>query len=62
LPPAVLRRLNEDVQKALATPEVRSREGFEFIGESQDAFMKRIVRETALVERLVKAAKIQPVE
>lgn len=62
LPPAVLRRLNEDVQKALATPEVRAREGFEFIGESPDAFMKRIARETALVERLVKSAKIQPTD
>ena len=62
LPPAVLRRLNGDVLKALATPEVRSREGFDFIGESQEAFLGRIQREFALVERLVKTAKIQQVE
>ncbi|MFM9971337.1 MAG: Bug family tripartite tricarboxylate transporter substrate binding protein, partial [Burkholderiales bacterium] len=62
LPPAIARRLNGDILKALATPEVRAREGFEFIGESQEAFVGRINREFALVERLVKVAKIQPTE
>lgn len=62
LPDPIVRRLNADVQKALNTPEVRAREGFDFIGESQEAFVKRIEREFALVGRLVKAAKIQPGE
>jgi tripartite-type tricarboxylate transporter receptor subunit TctC len=62
LPSAIVRRLNADVLKALSTPEVRSREGFEFIGESQEAFVGRIQREFALVGRLVKAANIQPLE
>lgn len=62
LPQPILRRLNGDILKALATPEVRTREGFEFIGESQEAFLARIQREFALVGRLVKVAKIQPME
>lgn len=62
LPAPILRRLNADILKALATPEVRSREGFEFIGETQEAFLGRMQREFALVGRLVKSANIQPTE
>lgn len=60
--PAIVRRLNGDILKALASPEVRAREGFEFIGESPEAFIGRIQREFALVGRLIKAANIQPTE
>lgn len=62
LPAPILRRLNADILKALATPEVRSKEGFELIGESQEAFLGRMQREFALVGRLVKSANIQPTE
>lgn len=62
LPAAIVRRLNGDLLKALNTPEVRSKEGFEFIGESQEAFVGRMQREFALVGRLVKTANIQPTE
>ena len=62
LPPAILRRLNTDILKALATPEVRARDGFELIGESPEAFVERIKREFTLVGKLVKVANIQPTE
>jgi tripartite-type tricarboxylate transporter receptor subunit TctC len=62
LPAPIARRLNGDLLKALATPEVRSKEGFEFIGETQEAFVARMQREFALVGRLVKTANIQPTE
>ena len=62
LPPAILRRLNTDINKALSTPEVRSKEGFDFMGDTVEGFTALIQRETALVGRLVKSANIQQTE
>lgn len=62
LPDPILRRLNGDINKALASPEVRSREGFDLIGSSPEAFQKRIQGDVALVGKIVKAANIQLTE
>ena len=45
--------------KALSTPEVRSKEGFDFMGDTVEGFTALIQRETALVGRLVKSANIR---
>ncbi|MCC6473647.1 MAG: tripartite tricarboxylate transporter substrate binding protein [Burkholderiales bacterium] len=62
LPEAVLRRLSSDILKAVDTPQVRSRQGFDIIGDTPEAFIARIRRETALLAGIVKAAHIQPVD
>ena len=62
LPDPILRRLNGDLNKALATPEVKSRDGFELIGSSPEAFQKRIQGDIALVGKIVKVANIQQTE
>ena len=62
LPDSIQRRLNTDVNKALATPEVRSRQFFDPMGGTLEQFRARIQKDTALVAKIVKDANIQPTE
>ena len=61
-PREVINKINADLNKALATPEVKSRDGFELIGSSPEAFQKRIQGDIALVGKIVKVANIQQTE
>ena len=61
-PDSIRRRLNSDVNKALAAPEVKSRQFFETMGGTVEQFQARIQRDTALVGRIIKAAKIEPTD
>jgi tripartite-type tricarboxylate transporter receptor subunit TctC len=62
LPTPILRRLNAEVNKALATREVIdiTREDAEIIGDTPEAFQADIRQNIAIVARIAKAANIQP--
>ena len=65
LPPAILRRVNADVVKALNAPETRQRLAelrFETLPSAPEEFAAQIRRDIELVGRVVKAANIQPTD
>jgi tripartite-type tricarboxylate transporter receptor subunit TctC len=62
-PPAIVRRLHEEISRAMNDPAVReklSTLGFELVGDGPEAFGQRIRDEVARLGRLVRAAGIQP--
>ena len=62
-PPAIVARLNQEVQAALATPEVKERFaklGADPLPMSVDAFKNFIAQEFKVSEQIVKAAGIKP--
>jgi tripartite-type tricarboxylate transporter receptor subunit TctC len=63
LPPLVVQRLHAEVQKALASPEVRERlsaAGGEVLPGPVDRLATLLASETARYARLIREAKIQP--
>ncbi|MFM9971105.1 MAG: Bug family tripartite tricarboxylate transporter substrate binding protein [Burkholderiales bacterium] len=62
VPDPILRRLNTEVNKALAAPEVKSRQFFDTMGGTVEQFQARIQRDTALVGKIVAVAKIEPTD
>ena len=63
LPSTLVRRINGDVNKALALPEVRQvLHDADLIGETPEAFQARINQQIAVVAKIAKAANIQPTE
>lgn len=65
LPRDIVARLNAAVAKAVATPELRARgtaDGFELIGNSPEDFAAQLKRDIEVAGRLVKAAKIEPID
>lgn len=62
-PPAIVARLNQEVQAALATPEVRERFaklGADTLPMGVDAFKSFLAQEFKVSEQIVKAAGIKP--
>ena len=62
-PPAIVRRLHEEISRAMNDPAVReklSTLGFELVGDGPEVFGQRIRDEVARLGRLVRAAGIQP--
>jgi tripartite-type tricarboxylate transporter receptor subunit TctC len=62
-PPAIVRKLNQEIVKALALPDVRAKladQGLEPIGNSPDELAAVIRSETATWAKVVKDANIQP--
>lgn len=62
-PPAIIARLNQEVQAALATPEVKERFaklGADPLPMSVDAFKNFLAQEFKVSEQIVKAAGIKP--
>ncbi len=62
-PPAIVARLNQEVQAALATPEVKERFaklGADPLPMSVDAFRNFLAQEFKVSEQIVKAAGIKP--
>jgi tripartite-type tricarboxylate transporter receptor subunit TctC len=65
LPRPILERLHASVMKGLAVPEVRNKaasDGFELIGNTPEQFAAQIRRDIEIAGRLVKAAKIEPLD
>lgn len=65
LPQPIVSRLNSELFKTIARPEMRSRletNGYEVSGSTPEAFADEIKRGLALVANLVKAAGIQPTD
>ena len=65
LPPALLRRLSSEMQKALTNPEVKAKlaqGGTVPVFTTPDEFATLIRRQTDLVGQIVQAAKIEPTE
>ena len=65
LPQPIVARLNSELFKTIARPEMRSRletNGYEVSGSTPEAFADEIKRGLVLVANLVKAAGIQPTE
>ena len=65
LPGDIVARLNAAVAKAVATPELRAKgtaDGFEFIGNSPESFAAQLRRDIEVAGRLVKAAKVEPID
>ena len=62
LPDPILRRVNTEVNKALAAPDVKSRQFFETMGGTVEEFQARLQKDIALVGRIVKTAKIEPTD
>jgi tripartite-type tricarboxylate transporter receptor subunit TctC len=65
LPPAVLKRLNSDIVKGLSSPESQSKAdaiGFVLRTNSPEEFAALIQTQLAMVGKIVKAAKIEPLE
>lgn len=63
LPPPVVARLHAEVQKALATPELRDRlagAGGEVLPGPPEAFAKLLASEKARYEKLIRDAQIKP--
>jgi tripartite-type tricarboxylate transporter receptor subunit TctC len=63
MPPTVVARIHAEVQKALATPEVRERlqgAGGEVLPGSTERFATLIASERQRYERLIRDARIQP--
>ena len=62
-PPAIVRRLHEEIARAMNEPVVRDKLaslGFELVGAGPDAFAQLIREDVARLGRLVRAAGIQP--
>jgi len=65
LPRDIVARLNAAVAKAVATPELRAKgtaDGFELIGNAPEDFTAQLKRDIEVAGRLVKAAKIEPID
>jgi tripartite-type tricarboxylate transporter receptor subunit TctC len=65
LPPAILSSLHASIVKGMAAPEARSKaasDGFELIGNTPEQFAAQIKRDIEVAGRLVKAAKIEPLD
>ena len=65
LPKDVIARLNAAVAKAVATPDLRAKgtaDGFELIGNTPEQFAVQLKRDIEVAGRLVKAAKIEPMD
>ncbi|HSV81853.1 MAG TPA: tripartite tricarboxylate transporter substrate binding protein [Ramlibacter sp.] len=63
LPAPILARINAELQKALATPEVKQAiRDAELIGESPEAFQARIQSQIASVRKIATAANIKPMD
>jgi tripartite-type tricarboxylate transporter receptor subunit TctC len=63
LPEALVRRINADVVKALATQEVKEViTDADTIGETPEAFRARLQNQIAVVAKIAKAANIQPTD
>jgi tripartite-type tricarboxylate transporter receptor subunit TctC len=65
LPKNILARLNAEVAKTVATPELRAKataDGFELIGNTPEEFAAQLKRDIEVAGRLVKAAKIEPTD
>jgi tripartite-type tricarboxylate transporter receptor subunit TctC len=65
LPKDIVARLNAAVAKAVATPELRAKgtaDGFEFIGNTPEDFAAQLRRDIEVAGRLVKAAKVEPID
>ncbi|MFM9970322.1 MAG: Bug family tripartite tricarboxylate transporter substrate binding protein [Burkholderiales bacterium] len=65
LPQAIVARLNSELYKVIAKPEMLGRlesNGYEVVGSTPEAFGDEIKRGLALVAKLVKSAGIQPTE
>lgn len=65
LPSAVLRRVGNDSVKVLHQPAIKARmaeAGFEVIGNTPEEYAGLIRRQIDLVERIVKAANIKPID
>ncbi|OGA78549.1 MAG: hypothetical protein A3G27_16970 [Betaproteobacteria bacterium RIFCSPLOWO2_12_FULL_66_14] len=63
IPQPILRRLNNDVVKAMGVPEMQAKlavGGFELEPTTPEGFAAQIKRQTDLVARIVKAAGIKP--
>jgi tripartite-type tricarboxylate transporter receptor subunit TctC len=62
-PPALVRRLHEEIAKAMNEPAVRDKLaslGFELVGAGPEVFGQLIRDDVARLGRLVRAAGIQP--
>lgn len=65
MPMDIVARLNAAVAKAVATPELRAKgvaDGFEFIGNTPEEFSAQLKRDIEVAGRLVKAAKVEPID
>ena len=65
LPKDIVARLNAAVAKAVATPDLRARgaaDGFEFIGNTPEEFSAQLKRDIEVAGRLVKAARVEPLD
>lgn len=65
LPRDIVVRLNAAVAKAVATPELRAKgaaDGFELIGNTPEEFSAQLKRDIEVAGRLVKAAKVEPMD
>ena len=63
LPPAVVTRMHDEVQKALRTPEVRDRltsAGGEVLPATREQFVSMVAAERARYEKLIREAGIKP--
>jgi len=62
-PPAIVRRLHDEIARAMNEPSVRDKLaglGFELVGDGPEAFGQRIRDDVSRLGRLVRAAGIQP--
>ena len=62
-PPAIVKRLHDEIARAMSEPAVRDKLGglgFELVGDGPDAFSQRIREDVSRLGRLVRAAGIQP--
>ena len=59
-PPAIVRRLNASVVKALSAPDFPSFDGVEPVGSTPEAFAAKLRAQYNLIGRLAKAANIKP--
>jgi tripartite-type tricarboxylate transporter receptor subunit TctC len=63
LPPALVNRLNSEINKALAAPDMKEKllaAGIQPVGNSPDQFAKFIKSETVRFAKVIKDAGIQP--
>ncbi len=65
LPPAILASLHASIVKGVNAPEARAKaasDGFELIGNTPEQFAAQIKRDIEVAGRLVKVAKIEPLD
>jgi tripartite-type tricarboxylate transporter receptor subunit TctC len=65
LPAPILRRLNGDIARAVSLPEVRAKMqqgGIAPVANTPEEFAAQIQRQTELVGRIVRSAKIEPTD